>query len=80
VRDEVIMDNESYDVSTGILYACGVISQWRVASAAVALFAVVMVSVVIWSRLIYLERKRQLPWVPMYGVPSRVEMAGLVLC
>ena len=49
MRDEVIMDNESYDVSSGILYACGVASQWRVASAAMAPFAVVMVSVVhVW--------------------------------
>ena len=53
MRDEVIMDNESYDVSTGILYACGVVSQWRVASAAVALFAVVMVSVVMVSAYLF---------------------------
>ena len=51
MRDEAIMDNESYDVSSGILYACGVVSQWRVASAAVALFAVVMFSVMVSANL-----------------------------
>ncbi len=53
------MDNESYDVSSGILYACGVVSQWRVASVAVAPFAAVMVSVVMVSANL-LERNRQM--------------------